>query len=173
MNWANWACFPQSQESDTERSGNAPDCLLWMSATRKTRCSWQRSGAALVDFFEGAKFCSETGGLKWKGSKLCNSPIFQELDTQNCQILLSQVGLRIWPIAKCFQVSDTSNLAASYVLYTLYIYIHMIVYVYDNVYMIYEWLCMYMILCIHLAAWHECWHPKVLDDEKLLQSLDH
>lgn len=46
-------------------------------------------------FFEGAKFCSETGGLKWKGSKLCNYPIFQELDTQNCQILLSQVGLRI------------------------------------------------------------------------------
>ena len=23
---------------------------------------------------------------------------------------------------------------------------------------------MYMILCIHLAAWHECWNPKVLDD---------
>ena len=46
-------------------------------------------------FFEGAKFCSETGGLKWKGSKLCNYPIFQELDIQNCQILLSQVGLRI------------------------------------------------------------------------------
>jgi hypothetical protein len=104
-----------------------------------------------VDFFEGAKFCSETGGLKWKGSKLCNSPIFQELDTQNCQILLSQVGLRIWPIAKCFQVSDTSNLAASYVLYTLYIYI---------------WLCMYMIMyiwymndCVCIWYYVYIWQP--------------